>query len=251
MVSINCDMGEAFGIYRLCDDERIMPFVTHINVACGFHASDPMVMWKTVRLAKAHEVNVGAHPGLPDKEGFGRREMSMTRDEVGSLVLYQAGALRAFLDAEGMKMSHIKPHGALMGMAQKQHSTANGIADAAERLGLPVIAVANCALADVLSARGIPFVCEFYVDLDYDAAGNQVISRHHEQISPADARAKVLRALDQGVTRSLSGADVAVTADSICVHGDTPGAEDIAQTVFAALQARLTRHLINPPRSTT
>lgn len=111
-------MGKSFGIYRLGEDERLMDYVTHINIACGFHASDPTVMWRTVREAKRKGVKIGAHPGLADREGFGRREIKMTRDEIAALVLYQVGALKAFLDAEQADLTHIKPHGALMGMAQ-------------------------------------------------------------------------------------------------------------------------------------
>ena len=109
-VDINCDMGEAFSIYRCGDDEGLMPLVTLANVACGFHASDPSVMAGTVRLAKAHGVRVGAHPSLPDREGFGRREMKMGREELANCILYQVGALKGFLDAEGMPLNHIKPH---------------------------------------------------------------------------------------------------------------------------------------------
>jgi UPF0271 protein len=244
-VTINCDMGEAFGIYRLCDEERIMPLVTHVNVACGFHASDPTHMWKTVKLAKAFNVCVGAHPGLPDKEGFGRREIAMSYEEISAAVFYQVGALQAFLKAEGIVMSHLKPHGALMGMAQKQESTAKAIADVAQCFELPVIAVKDCILTDILRDRKLPVVCEFYADLDYDDAGNQVISRHHDAVSAEDARDKVLRALDLGVTRSISGRDVGVVADSVCVHGDTPGAVEVANAVFNAVLPRLRRTLVS------
>jgi UPF0271 protein len=128
-VTINCDMGEAFGIYRFGDDEACMPFITHANVACGFHASDPIIMRETVRAAKRHGVAIGAHPGLPDREGFGRREMKLSRDEVSALVLYQTGALQAFAAAEGVALAHIKPHGALFGMAQREEAIAEGIAE--------------------------------------------------------------------------------------------------------------------------
>jgi len=238
-VTINCDMGEAFGIYRFGDDQACMPYVTHLNVACGFHASDPMVMWKTVRSAKMHDVKVGAHPGLPDREGFGRREMKMTRDEVAALVLYQTGALRAFLHAEGMTLSHIKPHGALFGMAQRDAVIAEGIADAAEVTGLPVIAFSDCAMSEVFTRRGIPFTCEFYADLDYDDEGRQVITREHVPVAPEEAAAKVRRAVTEGLTRSLTGKDVKVLAESICVHSDTPGALDVAKAVHLALADRI------------
>src|SRR5262252_7654626 len=126
-IAINCDMGESFGLYKMGDDEGLMPHITIANVACAFHASDPSVMAKTVRLAKRHNVKVGAHPSLPDLQGFGRREMKMPREELANCVLYQVGALKAFLDAEGMKLNHIKPHGALYGMAARAEPIAEAI----------------------------------------------------------------------------------------------------------------------------
>mgnify|MGYP001038235868 FL=1 len=234
-VSINCDMGEAFGIYRMGDDDAFFPIITHANVACGFHASDPRVMWRTVRAAKAHGVKVGSHPGLPDLQGFGRRAMVMDREEIAALVIYQTGALKGFLDAEGMALSHIKPHGALYGMAQRDPEVAEAIADAAEVFGVPVLAFANCAMSDVFTRRGIPFVCEFFSDLDYNDEGRNIISREHPPVVAADAAARVLRAVTEGRTRAVSGKDVAVVAESICVHSDTPGAVDIARAVRKAL----------------
>ena len=238
-ITINCDMGEAFGIYHFGDDEACMPFVTHANIACGFHASDPVVMWKTVRAARKHGIKVGSHPGLPDREGFGRREMKVNRDEVTALVLYQTGALKAFLDAEKMALSHIKPHGALFGMAQRDEAIADGIAEAALLCGVPVIAYSDCAMSEVFTRRGVPFTCEFYADLDYDDHGRQVITKEHAPVAPEAAAAKVLRAVRDGVTRSLGGKDVKVVAESICVHSDTPGALEVAKAVHAAIADRL------------
>jgi UPF0271 protein len=235
-VTINCDMGEAFGIYHMGDDEACMPYVTHANIACGFHASDPMVMWQTVRDAKRHGINIGAHPGLADREGFGRREIKLSRQEVAAAVLYQAGALQAFLAAEGVAMSHIKPHGALFGMAQKDEAVANGIADAALALDLPLIGYANCVMSDVYTRRGVPFTSEFYADLDYDDEGRQVITMKHDPVAPEAAAQKVLRAVREGKTRAISGKDVDVVAETICVHSDTPGALDVAKAVHAALK---------------
>jgi 5-oxoprolinase (ATP-hydrolysing) subunit A len=238
-ITINCDMGEAFGIYKLGDDEACMPFVTHANIACGFHASDPRVMWRTVRAAKKHGVAIGAHPGLPDREGFGRREIKLGRDETAGIILYQVGALMGFLAAEGVALSHFKPHGALFGMAMKDADVANGIADAAEVFGVPVIGFANCVQEDVYKERGIPYSCEFYADLDYDDRGWQIITMHHDPVAPAEAAARVLRAIKDGVTRSINGKDVPVRADSICVHSDTPGAVAVAQAVHNALKPML------------
>ena len=131
-VTINCDMGEGYGLYRCGDDAALMPHVSLANVACGFHASDPSVMHATVRLAKQHGVKVGAHPSLPDLQGFGRREMRLSAQEITDCVLYQVGALQAFLAREGMLLSHIKPHGALYGMAARSVEVAEAICDAAE-----------------------------------------------------------------------------------------------------------------------
>jgi 5-oxoprolinase (ATP-hydrolysing) subunit A len=235
-ITINCDMGEAFGIYSLGDDEGCMPYVTHANVACGFHASDPTVMWKTVRAAKRHGTKVGSHPGLPDREGFGRREMKMTREEVAGLVLYQTGALKAFADAEGVALSHIKAHGSLFGMAQRDEAIANGIADAALAFKLPVIAYSDCAMSEVFTKRGVEFSCEFYADLDYDDHGRQIITKHHRAVEAVAVAAKVLRAVKEGVTTSVGGKDVRVVAESICVHSDTPDAVTVAKTVHGALR---------------
>ena len=238
-LTINCDMGEAFGIYRLGDDEAVMPFVTHANIACGFHASDPGVMWRTVRAAKRHQIHVGSHPGLPDREGFGRREIKLSRDEVAALVLYQTGALQAFLFAENMPLSHIKPHGALMGMAMKYAPVAEGIADAALALGKPVIACADSEMTRVFDARGVPYSCEFYVDLDYDGEGRQVISMTHAPVEPADAAERARLALTEGLAQSIHGKKVKIATDSMCIHSDTPNALAIAKAVFEVAKPRL------------
>jgi UPF0271 protein len=238
-VTINCDMGEAFGIYRMGDDEACMPYVTHANVACGFHASDPKVMWRTVKLAKKHGIAIGAHPGLADREGFGRREMKLNRDDVAALVTYQVGALKGFLDAEDVPLSHIKPHGALFGMAMKDEAVAHGIADVAEAFGVPLIAFAGCVQEEVYKKRRVPFTCEFYADLDYDDNGWQIITIEHEAIDPEAAAGKVLRAVEAGKTTSINGKEVKVVAESICVHSDTPGAVAVARRVFEVLQPHL------------
>ncbi len=235
MVSINCDMGEAYGIYRFADDAACMPFVTHANIACGFHASDPLVMYRTVRDAKKAGILVGSHPGLPDREGFGRRRMDVTREDVAALTIYQTGALKGFLDAEGMELSHIKAHGALFGMAQDHTHVAEGIADAAEVFGVPVIAFSDCAMSEVFTRRGVRFTCEFYADLDYDDAGRQIITREHRPVSPDEAAHKVRRAVTEGLVTSLSGQAVSVVAETICVHSDTPGSTEVARAVHEAL----------------
>lgn len=234
-LAINCDMGESFGLYKMGDDEGIMPYITVANVACGFHASDPVVMHKTVRLAKENGVKVGAHPSLPDLQGFGRREMKMDPGELTDQLIYQIGALKGFLDVQGMKLNHIKPHGSLYGMAARDEQTANAVADAAQPFDVPLFGMAGTLHEKVYRARGIEFVSEFYADLDYGRAGQLIITREHEAVEPAAAAARVLRAVEEGTVESVDGNDVAVRADSICVHSDTPNAVAVAAAIHKSL----------------
>ena len=238
-LAINCDMGEAFGLYKMGDDEAIMPFITVANVACGFHASDPVVMRDTVRLAKKYGVTVGAHPSLPDLQGFGRREMKLERDELSACITYQVGALKAFLDAEGMPLNHIKPHGVLYGMAARDPDVAEAICDAAEPFGVPLFGMANTLHEEIYLKRGFGFVPEFYVDLDYDGNGGLIITREHVAWDPGEAAARTLRAVTEGVVRSVDGNDVPMRAESLCVHSDTPGAGEVAKAVYETVKAHL------------
>ena len=168
---INCDMGEAFGLYKMGDDESLMPQIDVANVACGFHGSDFNHMRKTVHLAKQHGVKVGAHPSLPDLQGFGRREMKIDREELTNCLLYQIGALKAFLDAEGVALNHIKPHGALYGMAARMEDIAEAVADAADVYKVPLFGMKGTLHEKVYRRRGHTFVAEYYADLDYNAEG--------------------------------------------------------------------------------
>ena len=158
MTTINCDMGESFGLYKMGDDAGLMPFIDIANVACGFHASDYNHMRATCRLAKAHGVRVGAHPSLPDLQGFGRREMKMGREELANCLIYQIGALTGFLEAEGMTMNHIKPHGALYGMAARDEETANSICDAALVFKTPLLGMKGSLHEKVYRARGVDMI---------------------------------------------------------------------------------------------
>ncbi len=234
-VDMNCDMGESFGLYKMGDDEGMMPEISVANVACGFHASDPSVMAKTVSLAKKHGVKVGAHPSLPDLQGFGRREMKMDPTELTNSIIYQVGALKAFLDAKGMALNHIKPHGSLYGMAARYDDVANAVCDAIELFGVPLYGMSGTLHEEVSKARGVPFVAEFYADLEYDQNGSLIITREHEAVDPAQAATRVLRALNEGKVKSVQGPDVSLRTDIVCVHSDTPGAVDVAKAVRAAL----------------
>jgi 5-oxoprolinase (ATP-hydrolysing) subunit A len=239
VVTLNCDMGEAFGLYKMGDDAGLMPLIGAANVACGFHASDFNHMRATVRLAKQHSVKVGAHPSLPDLQGFGRREMKIGRDELANCLIYQIGALKGFLEAEGMVLNHIKPHGSLYGMAARQEETAHAVCDAADVFKVPLFGMINTQHQSVYTARGHRFVAEYYTDLDYTAEGGLIITREHGAKDPAEAAARSLRAIREGKTRSVAGTDVDVGAETICVHSDTPNAVAIASAVRAAIQSYL------------
>ena len=239
MTIINCDMGEAFGLYKMGDDEAIMPLISTANVACGFHGSDFNHMRKTVALAKRHGVTVGAHPSLPDLQGFGRREMKMGREELANCIIYQVGALKGFLEAEDMPLNHIKPHGALYGMAARMEDVAHAVCDAADVFKVPLFGMINTNHERIYTARGHRFVAEFYTDLDYGDDGSLIITREHEARDPADAAARTLRAIKEGKVRSIGGVDVAVRADAICVHSDTPNAVAIAIAVRDAVKPYL------------
>jgi 5-oxoprolinase (ATP-hydrolysing) subunit A len=239
-VMINCDMGEAFGLYRCGDDEGIMPHITVANVACGFHASDPVVMRNTVRLAKKHGVKVGAHPSYPDLQGFGRREMKMDPEELTACIIYQVGALKGFLETNGMELNHIKPHGSLYGVSARDETVANAVADAAEAFGgVPLMGMANTVHEDVYTKRGLPFVAEYYTDLDYTDEGGLIITREHAAHDPDKAAAGAVRAVTEGKATSINGRDIPMRADAVCVHSDTPNAVELAAAVRAALQPYL------------
>ena len=237
--AINCDMGESFGLYKMGEDEKMMPLISVANVACGFHGSDPNHMRSTVRLAKAHGVKVGAHPSLPDLQGFGRREMKVDREEMANLILYQVGALKGFLDAEGMTLSHIKPHGSLYGMAARLEHIAHAVCDVADIFQVPLFGMKGTLHERIYTERGHRFVAEFYADLDYNDEGGLIITREHDPVDPAEAARRCLRAIEEGKTASVNGVDVAVGSDCLCVHSDTPNAVAVAEAVREAVKPYL------------
>ena len=232
---INCDMGESFGLYRIGNDEGIMPYVTQANVACGFHASDPNHMRNTVVLAKNHGVKVGAHVSLPDLPGFGRREMKIDREEMANISLYQIGSLSAFLKQEDMPLSHIKPHGALYGMAARERHIAEAIADAALVYNVPVTGLVGTLHEEIYTKRGVPFLPEFFADLDYNDDGGLIITREHEAVAPDLAARRAVEALRDGKLTTVGGKTLPVRAETICIHSDTPNSVEISQAVFKAV----------------
>ena len=220
-LAINCDMGEGFGLYRCGDDEAIMPYITVANVVA----------------AKQHGVKVGAHPSYPDLQGFGRREMKMDPEELTACIIYQVGALKGFLEANGMELNHIKPHGALYGVASRDETVANAVADAAEAFGgVPLMGMAGTVHEQVYTKRGMPFLAEYYTDLDYTDEGGLIITREHVAYDPEKAAAGAVRVITEGKAKSINGKDIPMRADCVCVHSDTPGAVELAQAVREALK---------------
>ena len=241
MTKINCDMGESFGIYNAGNDEEIMPLIDVANVACGFHASDPNHMRKTVELAKKYKVKVGAHPSFPDLQGFGRREMRMPKLDLKNMIMYQVGALKAFLDELNMPLNHIKPHGSLYVMAAKDEEIAHAIADAVEAFDVSIFGMANTAHEKVYKdERKLDFIAEFYADLDYDKEGRLVIAKgKNSKYDSKLAVKRCLRAISEKKVKNTSGTDTDVGCDIICVHSDTPNAVQIIKSLKKVLKKKI------------
>jgi 5-oxoprolinase (ATP-hydrolysing) subunit A len=238
-IDLNCDMGESFGAWTIGSDAAVLPYVTSVNIACGFHAGDPSVMRATVHAAAAHRVAVGAHPGLPDLNGFGRRDMAVSPQEVYDMVVYQVGALQAIAGAAGVMVRHVKPHGALYNMAATRRDLADAIARAVQDVDamLILVGLAGSALIDAGTVLGLRVAREVFADRSYRADGTLVPrATPGALISDVDvAVARVLRMVQQGRVLALDGTDIAVTADTICIHGDAPGAPQFAQRIRTAL----------------
>lgn len=243
-ITINADLGESIGIHSFGNDEALLAIVDTVNVACGMHAGDPSEMDRVVRAAVRAGVTVGAHPGLPDLVGFGRRRMHLERDEVRDLVRYQVGALSGFLDAHGAPLDHIKPHGALFSMTAEDPLLMDAVCDVAVQYGVGVFGLGGTAHERVASERGVPFVAELYVDLDYEDDGRLRVLRRAQATDPAAAADRVRAALTRGAVRSASGSELPVRVDSVCVHSDPPNAAEVAEAVSKALAEGLS------PRST-
>ena len=239
-IDFNADLGESFGLWERGADDELMQVISSANVACGFHAGDPGAMRVAVASARHYGVAVGAHPGLPDLLGFGRRAMDLKPDDARDYVVYQTGALQAFARAEGCELHHVKPHGALYVMALDDaplaRAIAEGVAQVDERL--PVYTLAGSELWDAAQAAGVPAVAEFFADRPLRRDGTVVMFGWQELFDPTPeaVAARVRELVTTGAVTSVEGDAVAVTASSICVHSDTPGAGRIGPAVRAAVE---------------
>lgn len=238
-VDVNCDMGEGFGTYELGFDEDIMPHVSSANIACGFHAGDPIYMRRTVRLAEAAGVGIGAHPGLPDLMGFGRREMMVSPDEVRDYVMYQIGALQAFTKTK--KLQHVKPHGALYNMGVRNVEVARAIAEAVREVDPDLILVGLAGSALIRAGRelGLRVACEAFADRAVNPDGTLVPRRHPGAVicDVEEVIARVLGIITEGRVIAINGQAIEMKAETICLHGDTPGAAVLARTLRQRLEA--------------
>jgi 5-oxoprolinase (ATP-hydrolysing) subunit A len=239
-VDLNCDFGESFGIYRLGEEKEILQYVTSVNVACGFHAGDPLVMRKTVQMALEQKVAIGAHPGFPDLLGFGRRNMAVTPGEAYAYVVYQIGALAAFVKAEGGKMSHVKPHGALYNMAARDTALAEAIAKAVYDVD-PTLILYGLAGSELIRAGkkiGLRTASEVFADRTYQQDGS-LTPRSDPRALIVDEQEAVLQVLamvKEKRVRSLQGIDVPIEAETICIHGDGKKAVLFAKRLYEALR---------------
>ena len=243
-IDLNCDLGESFGNYKIGMDEEVIKFISSANIACGFHASDPLVMEKTVALAKENGVKVGAHPGFPDLAGFGRRNMNVSPKELKAMVVYQIGALNAFCKASGIKMNHVKPHGAMYNMAAKDERLALAIAEAVAQIddNLFLVGLSGSELLKAAKRVGLKCASEVFADRAYEDDGSLVPrSKIGAVISnEEEASDRAVQMIKYGKVKSITGKEIPITADTICLHGDTPQALHLARI----MRAKFAREMI-------
>ncbi|MEN6441469.1 MAG: 5-oxoprolinase subunit PxpA [Syntrophobacter sp.] len=239
-IDINCDMGESFGAYTIGEDEKIIRFITSANIACAFHAGDPMVMARTVALAKANDVAIGAHPGYPDLLGYGRRNMETFPGEIRNYVLFQLGAMSAFAKSVGVGLQHVKPHGALYNHAARDEKAAAEIVDAVKAFDPELIlyALPGSVCADMAREAGLKVALEAFPDRAYTRDGKLAPRKLAGAVihDPEKVRERVLRLVRTGTLISIEGEEIPLRADTLCVHGDTPGAWELAREIRKALE---------------
>ncbi len=234
-IDINSDLGESFGAYKIGQDEAVIPMVSSVNVACGFHGGDPLVIRKTVEMAKQYGVAVGAHPGFPDLQGFGRRNMYLHPDDVYASMIYQIGAVRAFTDLYNLPLQHVKPHGAINNMAAVDMDLARVIAQAIYDYdkSLILLAVAGTKLAQAGREMGLQVANEVFADRTYEPDGTLRNRKYPDALirDPVVAARRVVEMVKDGVLVAIDGSKISVQPDSVCLHGDGEAAVAIARTL--------------------
>ena len=243
-IDLNCDMGESFGAYKLGLDEEVIKYVSSANIACGWHAGDAMVMDRTVRLAARQGVGIGAHPGYPDLQGFGRRNMDCTADEIRNFVVYQVGALMAFCLANGVKMRHVKPHGSLYNTAVENRTVAAAIAEAILSVdpGLMYVALAGAkgeTMRKIGEEVGLKVVYEAFPDRAYTPEGALVSRRLPGAVitNPDEVATRALKMAKEGRVTAVDGTEIKLDVQTLCVHGDNPSAVDLVRSISSLLES--------------
>lgn len=237
-IDLNSDLGESFGAYKIGNDENIIPLITSANIACGYHAGDPLVMDKTLLLCKENGTSIGAHPGFPDLMGFGRRQLNASPKEVEAYVTYQIGALDAFCRKYGLRMNHVKPHGALYNMAVKNEDYAIAIVNAVKNFDSSIKLLAPFGSQMIIQAQrqGLDFACEIFADRAYESDGS-LVARTKEGAMITDeneAVERVLTMITDGSVKAINGDIINIKADSVCVHGDGAKALDFVEKLRTA-----------------
>lgn len=231
-INLNADMGESYGRWSLGNDEELMPLVATVHVACGYHAADPGTMIKSVRLAKRHGVELGAHISYPDLQGFGRRRMELSEEEVFEISVYQIGALLGFCRAEGVRLNHVKAHGQLYLTGVRDPATARGIARAVKAVDHDLLLVmAGKIPAAACDEAGVRMVHEGYIDLDYDAQCNLIMERTRPRQEPDTIAGRAMSLIERQGREARDGTWLDIPTQSICLHGDVANAVELAQTV--------------------
>ena len=237
---LNCDLGESYGNWRMGVDSEVMPHIDQANIACGYHAGDPLMMDRTVRLAAQYGVGIGAHPGFPDLAGFGRRAMQLAPEEIENAVLYQVGALAAFARSVGSELAHVKPHGALYNMAAKDIEVAWAIARGVARAGEEIIVVglAGSVMIEAALEAGLRVAREGFADRAYEADGSLRSRKLDGALihDPETAAERAVRIARDGIAVAYTGEEIPLQVDTLCVHGDTPGAVEIVKAIRRRLE---------------
>jgi 5-oxoprolinase (ATP-hydrolysing) subunit A len=240
IVDINSDLGESFGNYKIGNDAEVMKYITSANIACGFHAGDPLVIERTIKLALENNVAIGAHPGYPDLQGFGRRSMKLSTDEIRANVFYQVAALKAMTEALGGKLQHVKAHGALYNDASVNEEIAKAIAEAVLMIdpSLIFMGLANSKMIELAKKLGLKTASEVFADRAYTKAGT-LVSRTlaGSVIHDADVcNKRVLKMIKEKKVTEIEGSEIGINAESICIHGDNPSAIEMAKQLKQHLE---------------
>ena len=238
-IDLNCDLGESFGAYKIGMDEEVIKYISSANVACGFHASDPVVMDKTVKSAKLNGIAVGAHPGFPDLMGFGRRNMNVSPSDAKAYVQYQVGALNAFCTANGVKLAHVKPHGALYNMAGKDYALSKAICEGIYEIdpNIILLGLSGSQMLKAAADTGLRCAKEVFADRAYEEDGSLVVRTKPGAVitDENESLKRVIGMVKEGKVTAITGKEIPIEAQSICVHGDGVKALEFVKKIRQAL----------------